>query len=149
MDEWALVLVAFCRLLIVFVFAACYMIGGRKWKWVRRFVGSAILMTGTIGVALFMHTFKWWMVFGYLVYPISLSLPYGADNLLSKILKRGFYGLCLGASSLVFGSWVLAGLQISISVAVSIYLGVINPTDAVDEECLIASSSVLFVPFMV
>ena len=154
MTEWQLVWLVPLRLLIVTLFALCYVIGGRQWKWIRRFVGGIFLPAAVIGLSFITGSFSWVFIGALALYPVALSMGYGGNTLLEKLIKRAIYGLILGAACLFFaiptGLWALGVFQVALAILTSTILGVWNlPQKAVNEEALIAALSVLTVPFMV
>ena len=153
MTESTLMLLLIGKLLLVSAFAWLYALGGRSDKVWRRFVGGVLFPLGVCGIAYLSHSFSVLMLLACLSYPFALSQGYGGDSLAEKFKRRSLYGVLLGLASLPFflvtGNWILGVLQIFLAVICSLVLGIVNPTNAVDEEALIASGSVLLVPFMV
>ena len=154
-EFWSAFLYALMRGGILTVFIACYVAGGRQKKWVRRFIGGAWL---AVTCAILSQSFGWHLL-PLAGYPAALTLGYGGDDLITKLWRRGLYGLALGFLGLTVG--ILAGLwaygliQAVLALLASIILGVLNPgktprteEDAVREEGLIALFSVAIVPFM-
>ncbi len=152
-DEWFLVWMTPLRLAVVLVFALLYVIGGRKWKWLRRFVGGLFLGASVIGLSLMLGSFSWWLLGVPAMYVIALCMGYGGDTIPEKFMRRLIYGIALGGVGLyvgiVSGVWLLGLFQILLAVFASVWLGLLNPVNAVNEESLIATLSVVCVPFMV
>jgi len=154
MTEWMQSLVFIHKLLAIVLFAGCYIIGGRRWKWVRRFLGSALFGLCLAGLAYWQRSFSYW----YLLYPLLLSIAlcmgYGGDTTLIKFRRRLTYGTILGLSCLpiaILGSaWVLFAIQFILCIVASVIFGVFNPLNsAVDEEGIIAVISIILIPFMI
>ena len=143
---------------LIGVFVLCYLIGGRKWKWVRRILGSAIFGLGLVLFSLWQRCFSYYL----LSYPIllfaALSLGYGGDSNWEKIRRRFIYGLCVGLSCLpvviIYQRWGMGAIQVVQSILASIICGVANHVipgfdmTAVEEEGIIAVASVFWVPYM-
>ena len=154
MNEWVLVRRVPVALLTLSLFTFAYVIGGRRWKWVRRVLGAAVLSGGAQGLALLAHTWSVWMLLSLPAYILALSTGYGGDELPIKLRRRLVYGLVLGGASgtllLPIGAWVAWMGQVSLAVFVSVYFGLTNPMrSAVGEESLIALASTCVVPFVV
>lgn len=152
-EEFLVGLLAFGKMLFICGFGFLYMWGGRKHKWVRRFVGGGYLALGLIGFAIIGRNFHWLMIAGIVTYPVALSVGYGGDTLWQKLGRRAIYtaGLCAaGLPYAFFGAfpWVF-GLQCMIALAFNIILGIINPLEAAEEETMIAVGSTMLVPFYV
>lgn len=153
MSEWHYVLVASLKVFLVALFAILYCIGGRRQKLWRRWVGGGVLGVGLNGFALWAGV---WNVAYLLLIPAyiaALHLGYGGVRTSSKLYRRVVYGMGLGSCallvSLLTGQVGLGGFQLLLAVGASVYLGVLNPVRATDEETLIAAFSVLVVPFMI
>ena len=137
------------KLLIVVVFASLYAWGGMEMKWLRRFVAPAILC-----ISSFAFSRNWRYLVQMPAMFITLSLGYGADSVLTKILKRFIFGALNGVSSSVVNiwskRWILVGFQIMLLIAAYIVFGVWNPLPSARAEeallgALIASVSMLSV----
>jgi len=152
-NEWFLVWLVPLRIGLVLVFATLYAIGGRGPKWVRRFLGGALFGSAVMGLSMWTGTFKWWLVGLPGAYIGALVLGYGGDTFVEKLFRRAIFGLALGCCALLAASvqpvWGLGVFQVSLALAASIFLGIWNPVKAVNEEALIATLSVVCVPFMV
>ena len=145
MTENILQLIAVCKLVWLTLFALCYGLGGMSNKWIRRYLGSAWLLWGIIGFAVWEGTFSWWFLLYYPLLVGALSLGYGAEELWDKIRRRFIYGAALGCAALpiaiVTGQWLLFGWHVALCLQASIILGVWNPIDARHEETSIATFS--------
>ncbi len=154
MSEWDLVHVIPLRFIPIIAFAYLYAFGGRRYKWVRRIAGSTLFIGLIALLSFLLGTFSPWQLLPLLVLAPALTLGYGASgDTIKSIVKRGIYGLAVGLCGLVMGivtnHWELGVFQLILAFVSSIYLGVINPTKAVNEEGLIATLSVVSIPFMV
>ena len=145
MNEWNLVWLLPVKLIPSVVFMVCYAIGGRHFKWIRRYLGPILFSASCAILAQFLGSFSWKIAFLLVIAPI-LTLPYHSDD------ERLRYVLALTAISLVFGTVFhshLGYLQALLSFVTGIFFTETHPTDAVNEEGLIALLSVVVIPFMV
>ncbi len=139
MSEKKLQIEVYIRFLFVFAFAALYAWGGIEYKWLRRFVAPAVLTSG-----MFLFSRDWRTLLQTPLMMASLSLGYGGtDNVLWKIVKRGFYGLANGFTSSSYNLylstknsnlWTIVSLQVILCILTIIVLGVWNPIPARAEE---------------
>ena len=152
MSEYTVGWLGTAKLLLIVAFATLYWHGGRKHKFLRRFVGGAAFPAGVVALALVSGTFRWWHTIAFLSYPTALILGYGGDTLGKKIARRLLYGTVLGLASLPFAlpqAFDLLTVQIALAITASIGLGVTSRIPAAEEEALIATFAVILVPFMV
>lgn len=153
MNENQLVLSVIPRLLLIVTFVMCYILGGRSKKWVRRWLGGSLFGIGVLWLAIVSKTYSHFLLPIIALYPASLTLPYGSSVTWKKVFLRAIYGLAVGGVGLyvaiITQSFSLGIFHIAISISSSIWLGIVNPTEAVYEETLIATLLVLCVPFMV
>lgn len=151
-SEYRFVFFVVLKLLLLGFFCFFYILGGRSDKWLRRYFGGMGFGLGMIALSLLMGRFKWGSLLLPFVYPALLTLDYGSDVILGKVLKRGLYGLAFGLVGLfcgfIYGVPYLGVVQLLIAVAASIFLGVFNPVRAVDEEAMIALAITIHIPFM-
>lgn len=156
MSEITYTILVLFKFLAVFVFGMLYGIGGMAGtpKAIRRYIGPAVLGLFIIGISLFQQTFNWI----YLLYIPSLmgalTLPYGANNTIEKIVKRGIYGFATGIASIWIalgsGNYYLFIINLILNICISILFGVWNPCrSARDEESFIGASEVLVPMFMI
>lgn len=139
-----------------------YMIGGTDMgpgmggqKWIRRFLGSFIIVGATNIVALLKGVWNYPLIFMWGALIGGFSLPYGSDTLWGKITKRIVFALgCIATS--FFGYWAMGfpafGLGIIIFQTIvgltSVYLGVKNPySNAPLEQGMICLLLTLTTPF--
>ena len=153
MTEWQQILTVPLKLGIVLVFATLYTVGGRGPKWVRRFIGGVLFGSAVLGLSILTGSFKWWLVGLPGAYILVLVTGYGGKTFGDKLIRRlvhglGFAGCAILAASAT-GVWGLAVFQSILAISASVFLGITNPVKAVDEEALIATLSVICVPFLV
>jgi hypothetical protein len=146
MNERNLQLKVFASFLIVFIFAALYAWGGMEMKWLRRYLAPAVLCGGCYWIS------RDWRFFVSLPLSfLSLSLGYGSDIEIWKIIKRGAFGLANGAvfsiRNLWQRYWIPAVFQILLLPAAYIAFGVYNPLPARVEEFTLGVL-VAFIPVM-
>jgi hypothetical protein len=114
-------------------------------KWLRRFLAPAILCGSA-----FLFSLDWRYLVQMPLMFITLSLGYGADNVIVKILKRALCGVTTGVSSSTVNiwhkRWLLVGFQVILVTAAYIVFGVWNPLpSARAEEALIGAVIALIV----
>lgn len=153
MDEQLLNTIEASKLLWVAIFAFVYGKGGVYNKTWRRIVGPLIVMTGICFYSIVFFKFSWlFILYPFLLYG-ALSLGYGSDTLKEKVLLRARYGVSIGISALplavVTGQWGMFIFHIILSLFVSIFYGVLNPTSARAEEVIIAGFAVYIPMFMI
>jgi len=155
MTEWTIGWLATAKLLLIVSFATLYWIGGRKRKWIRRVAGGLLISVGTIGFAAAMGTFSPWHLLAVAVYPGALTLGYGGSTTPVKLRRRLLFGAAVGACAFTFAlplglkATLAAAFQIALAIQASVVLGLLNPFEAAEEEAVIATASVLLVPFIV
>lgn len=153
MSEWVLVWLIPVRLLAVGTFVTCYVMGGRKKKYIRRYAGPAIFGIILAGIALYTRSFNPFLLLVPPAYMGALCLGYGGDSFSVKLFRRIFYGLALGSCGL-FAGWITGHLflglvQFFLALIISPLLGLSGKEPAVSEEAEIAMLSIGLVPFMV
>lgn len=136
------------RLFIVCVFAVLYSMGGTDFgKYWRRFVAPTILAGG-----LFWKTRSWKGFAQGALMMFSLSIGYGADIELWKIVKRGVYGLANGVTSSFSNffdrKWLMICFQTVLLIAAYIAFGVYNPFPSSRIEELVLGFLIAFLPMM-
>lgn len=155
MSEWTLGWSHSLGLLIWFGFLICYWIGGRRHKWIRRWVGSLFLIGAVLVVALLKQQAEWALLLLYPASVLALSLGYGGNSLMQKVIRRLRYGVALGSLSLLLAiitghGFLVALFQIMLAGFASVYFGALNPLpSAVSEEIEIAALSTICLPLMV
>jgi hypothetical protein len=123
------------RFAIVFLFALAYCWGGMEMKWIRRYLGPAILCLG-----IFAYSRSWKSLVQAPIMMLTLSLGYGGTDLeWLKIVKRAVWGACNGAASGLSGLlerrlW-LPVAQMVILTGICVLLGVYNklPNSRIEE----------------
>lgn len=144
MNEEALVWALPLRILPSIIFMVCYAIGGRTAKWVRRFIGPILFVVSNALLMLLFGSFSFKILVFLILIPV-LTLPYSTDD------ERIIYVLCLTVAVMVCGLvfWSPVGiLQALITFAVGMFFVIGHPIKAVQEEGMIAFSSVFLIPFM-
>ncbi len=133
-----------------------YSMGGYSGKWKRRFVGSFIIAATFNGVCAWRGLWSPWLLLSFPVLIGSFCLPYGAEALLPKIIKRTTVVLAVICSGLAFcllhggNAWWVLVPHVGVGLW-SVYLGVKNPIQARAEEgfiCLFLCSGLLMYPFI-
>ncbi len=122
------------RWLLIGVFSFCYSQGGMEdggGLWIRRYLAPMIL-----GVGCFILSWDWRYLACMPLQMTTLTIGYGSDVLILKLLKRAIWGLANGIS---FGSciawqafynahlWAAFSLQVMMAFSGSICIGVWNP----------------------
>lgn len=148
MSEKKLQIQAYERLLVAGIFAGLYAWAGMEHKWLRRFMAPILLQ-----VYLLVRT-RNWRYLPQLPFQIaSLSLGYGADVLIWKILRRLIFAVANGIAFYPHYTWFkkkvpyLGILYISLLITLYIILGVFGLVTARFEE-LILGLSVVLLPIM-
>jgi hypothetical protein len=121
------------KLLIAVAFAFLYAWGGMEFKFLRRIIAPAVLCGG-----MFLFSWNWRCLIQFPLMMITLSLGYGADSLIVKIVKRFIFGLANGTSSSVVNifdkKWLLVIVQIILITGAYIVFGVFNPLPSARAE---------------
>ena len=134
-----------------------YMLGGRANKWLRRFVGSAIIASTVIGLLLIFGLFQYIHLLIYPLLAIGFSLGYGGDNLVYKLIRRAVFMLGVLTPGLLL-AWTLGGNAWFVFIfhaglgLFSIYLGTTNKLQASAEEvfvCLVLNAGLIAYSFVV
>lgn len=133
------------------IFAALYAIGGSGdfggLKWLRRFLAPGLFCIWA-GV----RSFDWHYAVQIPFMIGGLTLPYGSDDVLEKVILRGVFGLANGISSstanLIHKRYFLTLFQVVLVTLVSIGAGVFNPFDNAMIEQFIIGFIIIFIPAM-
>ena len=154
MNETTLQWIQFSKLILLACVAGCYAFGGIKGKWKRRLLGSALLVAGFVLYSLLSGKFGWWILLCYPLYIGALSLGYGGNKFLTKVIKRGYCGAAIAFASLPLALSVSSmGMwygQLVLMTGMMVWLGVFNPTpSARNEETLLGAFSGLLPLFMI
>lgn len=138
---------------ICVIFAALYMIGGSGefWggqKWLRRYLAPALF-----GVWAFFRSGMDWRYLAQMPLGFgALSLPYGADDFIQKVLLRAVFGVANGlafsVANLINKRFVLVVLQGILVIGSSIGAGVFNPFQNAMVEQFFIGFIVIFIPAM-
>lgn len=154
MSEWSLVWLVPLRLLVIVVFATVYAIGGRAMKWLRRWAGGTWFAVMLNVIASITGTWSFRLLLASFAVYLALLMGYGGDTFWEKFRRRLAYSLGFSAYAALIGSVTgfmeLAMFQSALAILTSLWLGIRNPApSAVDEESLVATLSLLTIPFMV
>lgn len=152
MNEWQLVWITGLKVWAISFFTMCYIIGGRDFKWVRRFLGGIGFSSLVTVNAILIGSFHWILLTLFILMPLGLSLGYGEDSKLGKFWPRFLYGLYFAILGLVLGYFLnltLGIFQFFLALITTVVLGTRNPVHAVYEEALIALGLTLTIPFMI
>ena len=157
MNEYTILWTAFGSMIGLSLACLLYALGGRDGKWKRRFIASLILSATVNLAALVMGRFSFWLLLTFPALIAGLSMGYGADTLIGKLIRRLIYAISVIASGLIFcftfGGWAWWVLPVHTGVGLfSIYLGVRNPVYAAAEEifvCALLNIGLCIYPFIV
>lgn len=152
MNEELLVWLVPIRLFAVIVYCLAYVISGRGGpKWIRRWLGPALFALLCWIVAMFLKASLIGLT-PLLAIPVVLSFGY-SNNDGKGWIRRLIYGLSFGVIGLVmsfiYWCWPLGMIHMIICVMASMVLGLLNPIEAVNEEAMISSLSVICIPFII
>lgn len=129
------------KLLWVCSFALLYALGGIDNLWLRRYMAPCWL-----GLGMYLFSKDWRKLLQVPLLIGALHLGYGASELWQKIIKRFLFGFAAGFSSITHlfdikfdkrNFWTLFSLALTVTPAITITLGVINPVVARAEELII------------
>lgn len=143
-NEQHLQVLSLIKVLWAGAFAYLYGRGGVYNKTWRRWIGTAWLTLGVVGVSIQLGEFNPWYLLYYPLLSGALTLPYGADKTYEKVVKRFLFGLAAGVAFLpiviVNQRWLAFTYYLIIVIFSSVFLGVKNPCrSARDEETLIGA----------
>jgi len=121
-----------------------YMLGGRKNKWLRRFIAPLFQEASTNLCAWIMGIWNAWLLLTYILVAIGFSFGYGGETTGSKLFRRLVYCAMNLTVALLFiflyGPKMLWIFIPNIGVAAwSIYLGIKNPLYAPAEEVFVCA----------
>lgn len=147
MSEMTIGTLAVVALLICVVDCFFWMWGGRKGKYKRRYIGSAIQTAGINVLALICGTWAWQFALAIGPEIGSRSMGYGGDSTGEKVIRRSVFALCslLAGAVLAWGCG-FDGKAITLLICqgvvstVTIILGVKNPLPAAVEEVFVCIS---------
>lgn len=140
MSEFGVLWNAVIRLSLVLLAGVLYAIGGldingQGHKWIRRYLASFVLVLGICVLSLISGNFSFYYLICYPLLSAAYSIGYGgAETKWGAILKRAICAIAITCAFLPivitqnsFPVYLLFGLQLIISLATSIILGVFNP----------------------
>ena len=133
-----------------------YSLGGRSNKWLRRFIGSAVLAGTVCGIAAWRGIFNPFMLLTFPALILGFSLGYGGNTISVKLRKRALCCLAVCMAGLVMAiciggnAWMVFPFHFGVAIF-SVYLGLINPIAAAAEEffiCLILNTGLMAYAFV-
>ena len=133
-----------------------YSMGGRSRKWLRRFLGAAVLAGTVCGISAWRGIFNPFMLAVFPVLVGGFSLGYGGDQISVKLRKRALCCLAVCMAGLVMAiciggnAWMVLPFHFGVAIF-SVYLGLINPIAAAAEEffiCLILNTGLMAYAFV-
>src|SRR3990167_7843181 len=126
MSEIFLGTIPFIQVIIFSVACYLYMLGGRKDKWIRRFVGSLVIFFSLAIGAYLLDVFKWQLLLTYPITAFQFHRGYGASELSIKILKRSIVVLCGLVNGILlawaYNNWDVLPIHVAGGM-ISVYLG--------------------------
>lgn len=128
----------------IIAYSFLYALGGRKQKLWRRLASPFVF----IAFMLFLTPISWKALSLLALIPY-LWLGYGGGEKETRVKYAILAGISGAFICAVYGNYWMAVLQFFITVGATIFLGLINPIPAVDEEFLIALLSVSVVAFTI
>lgn len=155
MDEQIVIWQFACAMVVLTIGCTLYSMGGYSGKWKRRFVGSFILSAGFNGLCAWRGLWSPWLLTAFPALIFSFCLPYGADTLFPKIVKRGSVVLAILGSGLAFclvhggNAWWVMIPHFGVGLW-TVFLGVKSGIQSRAEEgfiCLFLTSGLLMYPF--
>lgn len=156
MDERIFIWQFAVAMLVLTVGCTLYTMGGYSGKWKRRFVGSFVLSAGFNGLSAWNGLWSPWLLTAFPALIATFCLPYGADSLFPKIIKRSLVVAAVLGSGIAFclvhggNAWFVMIPHAGVGLW-SVYLGVKNPIQARAEEgfvCLFLCAGLLMYPFI-
>ncbi len=156
MSEYTIGFIACGNLVALALAATLYMCGGRKDKWIRRYLGSFMIALAINLTAVFFEKWSYWLLLLYPMLILQFSMGYGVSGVMPKWVKRllisllsvvtGFFLCCI----LGGGIWLLI---IHALVAVgTVVFAFKNPIYASAEEplvCILNNLLLIFYPFII
>lgn len=156
MDEQIVIWQFSVAMVILTIGCTLYSLGGYSGKWKRRFIGSFILSGGFNALCAWRGIWSPWLLTSFPILIGSFCLPYGADTLFPKLVKRASVVAAVLVSGLAFclinggNAWWVMVPHAGVGVW-SIYLGVKNPIQSRAEEgfvCLFLCAGLMMYPFI-
>ena len=144
------------KLLVACLYAWIYAVGGRAagpGKWVRRWVGSPIMIGALYGFSALADTLSTERALAIPLFFGTAIFGYGGKTLIRKFLRRLLFGSCFALYAIIIGhlySTMMLGIaQAILALFASLFFGLLNPDKAAEEETEIAILSVVLLPFIV
>lgn len=150
-NERSIVWKILAKFSFVIIFAFLYCIAGSGdfggMKWLRRFLAPAVLCGG-----MFLFSRDWRSLVQLPFMFASMSLGYGGDSILIKVLKRGVFGLANGITTsgrnILHKKWLLVGFQTILIISSYICFGVWNPFPSARAEEFILGVFLAAIPML-
>lgn len=158
MTEIGLLAQAMIKFFIVGIVGGLYSLGGldiegKGYKFLRRYIGSFIICGALWYFSFINHTINPWFLLCYPLLIGAYCLGYGSDKAWVKVFKRTLCAVAITCAFLpvvlVMGCWWVFGLQMLISVAVSVVLGTINPLHSAVEQFVIGALTIVLVLYYI
>lgn len=128
-------------------------IHGKGYKALRRYLGSLIICVALCVFAVLNKNLSLWYLLCYPLLIGAYCMGYGSEETWVKVLKRTLCAIAITCAFLpvvfVMGCWWLFGLQMLISIACSVVLGVKNPLHSAVEQFVIGALTIILVLFYV
>jgi len=142
MNEYLIGYVAVGSIFGLGFMALFYMLGGRKNKWLRRFIAPLFQEVSSNICFWIMGIWNAWLLVVYVLVALGLSFGYGGDTWGKKVIRRTIYciaNLTVGILFVIlYGPTMLWIFIPNVGVAAwSIYLGIRNPIYAAAEEVFV------------
>ena len=149
MNEYTIGFTASGLLFVLAIYATLWMMGGRRDKWLRRFVGSSIMAVGVNVACVIMGIWEWYVLLLVATTIGGSCLGYGGKTFGEKLVRRLVF--CLGnVSGAIIFLIMFKGAAINVFLPhmwvalVSVYFGLKNPIHAAAEEVFVCASLYLF-----
>ena len=160
MNEYSIVWISTLAGLGLIIASGLYSLGGRRHKWIRRFIASLVLAGTVMGTAALMNRWTPWLAGVWPCLVAGFCLGYSGDSMTEKVCRRTVYfaGVATAGiwTAIVLGSvfyttrpWAV--LPIHLVGLWSIYLGSRNPLKAAAEEfyiCLLLNAGLVMYVFI-
>ena len=134
-----------------------YWLGGRRDKYLRRFLGSFVLAATVNLISLFMGHWTPWLIAIWPLITIGYHMGYGGDELMVKIKRRFIYASMVVVCGVLYCAFVSTScvwvfIPHFLIAMFSVYLGIKNPIYAAAEEFFVSmmlNLGLIMYPFVV
>lgn len=155
MNEYTIGFIACGNLVALAIAAMAYMCGGRKNKWIRRYIGSFIIALAINLTTVYFDKWSAWLLLLYPALILQFSMGYGVSGAMPKWIKRMIISI-VSILTGVFLCYILGGgywlLIVHAIVGLStVFFSSKNPIFAAAEEpliCVLNNLLLLFYPFI-